>query len=110
MVRIVGWMRRGDIAADGAGGRRVRWLKRSCDLIVAQCKSMAAGRLAELTECKNPETARKACLDIIQFAPIADADSEDCNGKCSCKDRRYENLSDETASKLLAVLAEDGVE
>lgn len=89
-------------------GRRMRWLKRRGDLRVARCKSKAADQLAKLTASDKPETARKACLDILRLDEAADFGSEQCEGKCSDEEGQYEDLSAETAGKLLAVLAEDG--
>jgi len=89
-------------------GWRLGWLKFRGDLTVARCKSIAADRLAKLTESDKPETARKACFDILRLDEAADFGSEECEGKCSDEDTPYEGLSAEMAGKLLAVLAENG--
>jgi len=89
-------------------GRQVDGLKRRSELIVARRKSMAAVRLAELTASDKPETARKACLDIMRLDEASDFGSVQVEAKDSDEDARYEDLSAETASRLLAVLAEDG--
>jgi len=90
--------------------RRVGWLKFRGDLTVARCKSEAADQLSKLTASDKPETARKACLDILRLDEAADFGSEQCEGKCSDEEGQYEDLSAETAGKLLAVLAEENSE
>ncbi|MBN2020003.1 MAG: hypothetical protein JW749_07250 [Sedimentisphaerales bacterium] len=45
--------------------RRLNAARRQTDLILARCAGFAAVKLVELTDSTNPETARKACLDII---------------------------------------------
>jgi len=89
-------------------GRQVGGLKRRSDLIIARCKSMAAARLAELTASDKPETARRACLDIMRLDEASDFGLEQAAGKHSDEEGCCENLSAETAGKLLSVLAEDG--
>ncbi len=73
-------------------------------ILVAHGACVAVKRLLALTECKAEETRRKACLDVIAMLPK----------ECINKDKDQAELplppmpfSEETASKLLAVLAGD---
>jgi len=71
-------------------------------VMLARSAPVVAARLIELTECEKAETARKACLDIFAMLPW------ECNVQNS--DESETPLpplpfSEETASKLLAVLA-----
>jgi hypothetical protein len=74
-------------------------------VLVARNASKAADSLIKLTVCQKEETARKACLDIILMnTPSRSADSP-ATPADSSTDRPP--LSDETASKILAALAEE---
>jgi len=75
---------------------------RQSELIIARYAPLAASKLVQLTACEKEETARKACLDILCFprsGPQFSAGS-------SVDSRVQPDLPAETASKLLAVLAE----
>jgi hypothetical protein len=62
--------------------------------------------LIALTESENQETARKACLDIIDRIQTPDSRLQ------TKDDREYEladgQLTPEAAEKILAILAERG--
>lgn len=79
--------------------RRMIWERRRCELTLARSARSAASRLMALTGSQTPETARKACLDIISMQPAdqrADAEAPSDGPE----------LPPETAGKLLAALAE----
>jgi len=97
--------------------RRIAALGRQSELIIARYASVAAANLVQLTDSENPETARKACLDIISLTPrppagdglaakkaqqTARAESIDADSKM-----QPEPLPPQIAAKLLAVLAEE---
>jgi hypothetical protein len=70
--------------------------------------AVAAAKLVQLTESDNPETARKACLDIISL-PKTETQKKEQSAKAKKGDvKEAEQLSPETASRLLAALAESG--
>jgi hypothetical protein len=78
------------------------------DVLIARYAPVAAAKLIQLTESDKPETARKACLDIISM-PILTA-----NRKAQPSDETQPadtqlpvSLNTETAGRLLAVLAEE---
>lgn len=85
---------------------RIASLYRQSEFIIAKYSGLAAAKLVQLTESKSAETARKACLDIIQLPKLltkkqpapaeAEADSEN----------QTQQLSPETAGRILTVLAE----
>ena len=47
--------------------RRIAALNRQGELIIARYAPLAAAKLVGLTESQSQETARKACIDIIEF-------------------------------------------
>jgi hypothetical protein len=92
----------GDEAFDAYCDRRMTWERRRCELTLARNARSAASRLMALTGSSTPETARKACLDIISMRPADHpADAEQDNDT-----QAPAELSPETAGRLLAVLAE----
>jgi len=93
--------------------RYVTRARRRSELLMAKYSCLAAAKLVELTTSKKGETARKACLDIIN-QPKAEAKKNDKQGAADegCEsgvEIQQSNIafSPETASKLLAVLAEE---
>ncbi len=85
--------------------RRVATAHYQSKLLIARYSSMAAARLIQLTESDKEETARKACLDIISLPQPQADDNAALKGLAAEED--IGELSDETASKLLMVLAEE---
>ncbi|MBE3143134.1 MAG: hypothetical protein IMZ61_04320, partial [Planctomycetes bacterium] len=74
---------------------------RQGELILARFANVAAVKLVALTESANPETARKACLDVINYlrqnnqpSPAEQTENE-----------QPPDLPPELASRLLAALA-----
>ena len=84
----------------------VNGLKRRSELLMAKYSCLAAVKLVQLTESKNQETARKACLDIISPPALAAKKTEQPTEPQSSPDKQAEQLPPQTASRLLAVLAE----
>jgi hypothetical protein len=81
--------------------RRKESAYRQSELIIARYATIAAAKLVQLTESQNPETARKACLDIINYLrpnTKPKPDEQPDAGQAS-------ELSPELASRLLAALA-----
>lgn len=81
--------------------RRLKSAHRQGELIIARFAAVAAAKLVELTESTNPETARKACLDVINYlrqnnqpSPAEQTENE-----------QPPDLPPELASRLLAALA-----
>jgi len=93
--------------------RRIDWLGRQSAALIARYASVAAAKLIGLTESDNAETARKACLDILNLpkttAGKGDGRGTIDEGRESSIENQVPNtaISPETASRLLAVLAED---
>jgi hypothetical protein len=85
---------------------RMDSLSRQSRLLIARYASYAAAKLIALTESENQETARKACLDIIDRLQTPDS-------RLQAKDGREYGLAEgqltpEVAEKILAVLADRG--
>jgi hypothetical protein len=81
--------------------RRLKSARRQGELIIARYAAFAAAKLVQLTESQNQETARKACLDIInllrpdaEMKPSEQPDAE-----------QPPDLPPELAGRLLAALA-----
>jgi hypothetical protein len=75
-------------------------------MILARYAPTAAVRLVELTDCEKEETARKACLDIISLQWPASHNAPSDAPPASQAPAPAPDLSPETASRLLAALAE----
>ena len=79
--------------------QRIEAAYRQSRLIIARYAPLAAAKLLELTESEKEETARKACLDIIesksQARPKTPANTTE----------HTPSISSSRASKLLAALA-----
>ncbi|HUW20322.1 MAG TPA: hypothetical protein VMW16_13570 [Sedimentisphaerales bacterium] len=87
--------------------RRMDWLKLQSELVIARYKALAAAKLVQLTESEKEETARKACLDIISLPKFTDKRSGQGGDEPQSKREPEAELSPETCSRLLAVLAEE---
>ena len=85
----------------------VNGLKRQSELLMAKYSCLAAAKLVELTASDKAETARKACLDIISAPESASPKTKQPDKAQKDSDTQTEQLSDETASRLLAALAEE---
>ena len=95
--------------ADGAFvdefDRRVASVRRQGEFIIARYAPLAATKLVQLTESDSQETARKACLDIISLPQGAAKKTQGPSEVERTGEQEAQQISDETASKLLAVLA-----
>jgi hypothetical protein len=89
--------------------RLITWEYRRSELILARKVTEAVSNLVILTKSEQPETARKACLDIITIRSAANrlADSPAVPGDNPTSPPGFPNFSPETAGKILAVLAEE---
>jgi len=88
--------------------RRIAGAYRQSAALIARYAPLAAAKLIQLTESEKAETARKACLDIISM-PIATANKKShSDGEPQPSDTpQPASLTEQTASRLLAVLAEE---
>ena len=88
--------------------KRITDAYRQSDALIARYAPVAAAKLIQLTESDKPETARKACLDIISM-PILTANrkAQPSDEPQSTDTQLPVSLNAETAGKLLAVLAEE---
>lgn len=87
--------------------RRIACAYRQSEALIARYSVIAAAKLVQLTESDSPETARRACLDIISL-PRREAQKISVSVKAeSGAGKQTKQLSPEVASRLLAALAED---
>jgi hypothetical protein len=94
--------------------RRMAWEYRRCEFMLAHYARVAASNLVRLTDAdpKQPEAARKACIDIITMRANLLAGNNSSGTAALPTDNpkllpESPSLSPETTSKLLAVLAEE---
>lgn len=88
--------------------RRIAWLNRQSDALIARYAFVAAAKLVQLTESESQETARKACLDIISLPRAATKRQQQSDEVPTPPNTAVgQQLSTETASRLLAALAEE---
>ena len=93
--------------------RRMVWEYRRCEFMLAHYARVAASNLVRLTDAdpRQPEAARKACIDIITMRANLLAGTRSSGTPALPVDNQKllpesPNLSPETAGKILAVLAE----
>jgi hypothetical protein len=72
-------------------------------VLLARYAPVAAARLITLTDSEKPETARRACLDIIQLGINNEKKEPDESDQ---QIEQKQALPDETARRILEVLAE----
>jgi hypothetical protein len=89
--------------------RRIEQLHRHSRLLIARYSSLAAARLVSLTESESGETARKACLDIIDRIqkPQEASLNKEGTGRQGEQAGGPETIPPELAEKILAALAEE---
>ena len=95
----------GDELFCGEFDRRITTTAMQAKALIAGYSLTAAARLIALTDAENPETARKACLDIISL-PKQAADKKLTGADDDSGDETLERLAPELAERLLAALAE----
>lgn len=90
--------------------KRITDAYRQSDVLIARYAPVAAAKLIQLTESDKPETARKACLDIISMPILTASRKAQPPGEPQPADTQLpDSLNPETAGKLLAVLAEEKI-
>jgi hypothetical protein len=87
--------------------RRKVWEYRRSEFMLARNARVAVSNLVQLTECETPETARKACLDIITMRANRSAGTHAMPGDNPTPPPESQQFSPETAGKFLAILAEE---
>ena len=85
--------------------RRIKTARLLSKVLIARHSLAAAAKLVQLTESEKEETARRACLDIIELPRRGD--TKDQSEQINEDNEKLPELSDETASRLLAALAEE---
>jgi len=94
--------------------RRVESAFRQSAILIARYAPVAAAKLVSLMDSDKEETARKACLDIISFSTAAPRSVGEARGTIGDRQATIDDgrgdLSDDTAGRLLAALAEESTE
>lgn len=86
--------------------RRIAGCYRQSATLIARYAPLAAAKLVQLTESNSQETARKACLDIISMSAQTPDPRPQETQSSKLKTQNCQ-LSPQTASRLLAALAEE---
>jgi len=88
--------------------KRIADAYRQSTVLIARYAHVAAAKLIQLTESDKPETARKACLDIISMPILTASRKAQPSDEPQPADTQPPvSLNAETAGRLLAVLAEE---
>ena len=88
------WFASADFTEELAG--RLELIIKRADMLISQNRLTAAEKLVNLTSCEKEETARKACLDILELtATITDKNH-----------KPQQKIDPKIAAKLLSILAE----
>jgi hypothetical protein len=87
--------------------RRISGARLASEALIARYCLVAAAKLVQLTDSENQETARKACLDIISLPKISANRAEQTDKEQKGNEGQTEQLSAETASRILAALADE---
>ena len=90
---------------------RLKWARRKSEVFVAKYTIHAAAKLVSLTGSRNTETARRACLDILNFLreprPVGRPPGRPKKPEFP-EPRKKETLTEEQASAMLSSLASVG--
>lgn len=87
--------------------KRLAWEHRRGEFMLARYTRVAVSNLIRLTECDKPESARKACLDMITMSANNLAGTAALPANNPTLPPESMSFSSKTASKLLAVFAEE---
>jgi hypothetical protein len=98
------WLANDNFAAEF--DRRIKSAHRESELVIARYASIAAMKLINLTESKNEETSRKACLDVIDYL----RQKAEPVPKDKPENEKLPDLSPELADRLLAALAQEPIQ
>lgn len=90
--------------------RRVAGARLQSEALIAKYSLVAAVKLVQLINSRSQETARKVCLDIISLPKVTGRKGKQSAGAEQAgvdEGHQIEQLSPQTASRLLAALAEE---
>lgn len=87
--------------------KRITASYRSSAIYIARYAPLAAAKLVQLTDSAKVETARRACLDIISMNSSGENPAGTPAPGNETVNENLPLLSEKTAGKLLAVLAEE---
>jgi hypothetical protein len=87
--------------------RRIMSAHRQSAALIAKYTPHAAAKLVQLTGSEKVETARKACVDIISLPALLDKRTARPSESQSEQTYPLQKMTEQTASRLLAVLADE---
>lgn len=87
--------------------RRIMSAHRQSAALIAKYTPLAAAKLVQLTGSEKVETARKACVDIISLQALLDKRIAQPNESQSEQTNPLQQITEQTASRLLAALAQE---
>lgn len=87
--------------------RRIMSAHRQSAALIARYAPLAAAKLVHLTESEKEETARKACLDIISLQALLDKRIAQPSQSQTTETQPQQQITEQTASRLLAALAQE---
>ena len=90
-----------DKTFNAAVADKAKAIQLQSQILIAQYVPMAAAKLIQLCGSEKGETSRKACLDILAMQMDVNKQSGDTSD-----DKETTMLDEETASKILAAIAE----
>lgn len=99
------WLADGDFVEEF--DRRIASAHRQSAALIARYAPLAAAKLVQLTESDKGETARKACMDIISLPVLLDRRTAPPGEPQTAETQRPQQITEQTASRLLAALAEE---
>lgn len=86
---------------------RLSWEHRKSEFMLARYTRAAVSNLVKLTDCKTPETARKACMDILTMRSnpaVSTAATPNNNPAPALESPAF---SPEAASKIITFMAKE---
>lgn len=87
--------------------RRIEWLNLQSQALIARYSSLAAAKLVELIDSEKDETRRKACLDVLSLTKDENKNQNPPLHSQNSQPDAPTELPAQTASKLLAALAQE---
>lgn len=85
---------------------RMESAKRQGEILIARHSGYAAAKLIQLANSEKEETARKACLDILEHGKMLSGNPQSRSDNNDCQDAESTiELSPEASRKMLEILA-----
>lgn len=96
------WMKTDIFRAELAG--RIEASRQMGNVLLTRCMPEAAVKLAGLMEAENPETARKACVDVLKLQTLL------THRQMRHREKKPSEIDSKLAERLLKILTADPVD